>query len=166
MAMGPFPQVATALALASGLAYHGLRKRSLTSGGAVAAFCVGFGMRHVCACRGPAGFCWRCVYLPVMSPSRLSVAVSFVASTRGGILLIAFYQTGSTLTKLRATEKAKLDASSDDASGSHHFLSLEAVCLSSALRAKSRPWRVTGPRLLGTCSLHLRGLGGYQRGWR
>lgn len=51
------------------------------------------------------------------------VAVSFAASTRGGILLIAFYQTGSTLTKLKATEKAKLDASSDDAHGSRHVVS-------------------------------------------
>ena len=45
-------QLAVALALSSGLAYHGLRKRSLTGGGAVAAFCVGFGMQHACVRAG------------------------------------------------------------------------------------------------------------------
>jgi uncharacterized protein (TIGR00297 family) len=77
-------QVLMALTVASALAWRGLKKRSLTVHGAVAAFVVGL--------------------------------LSFTSSMRSGMLLIAFYQSGSTFTKFKAQQKATLDASSDDAS--------------------------------------------------
>jgi len=78
-------QVLMALTVASALAWRGLKKRSLTVHGAVAAFVVGL--------------------------------LSFASSMRSGMLLIAFYQSGSSFTKFKAQQKAALDASSDDASG-------------------------------------------------
>lgn len=66
-----------ALAVASLLSWHGLRKRSLSKSGAMAAWAVGF--------------------------------LSFLASLRFGLLLIAFYQSSSSLTKLKGAYKKTLE---------------------------------------------------------
>ena len=59
--------------------------------------------------------------------------ISFAASTRSGALLIAFYQSGSSLTKFKAARKATLDASSSDASDGRGAEQVLACSLLAAL---------------------------------
>ena len=59
--------------------------------------------------------------------------ISFAASIRSGALLIAFYQSGSSLTKFKAARKATLDASSSDASDGRGAAQVLACSLLAAL---------------------------------
>ena len=91
-------QLLIAFTVASGLAWRGLQKRSLTSAGHVRmradgvcapVFSVGF------VCSGPASDALR-VWLQTGAVAAFLVGLlSFASSTRSGVLLIAFYQSGS-----------------------------------------------------------------------